>query len=61
MKQQTEMQCLYMLQKNTASLLCLQTKAFIIKQEKEFWNNAVATMLNEFRKDNYAEGLAEVI
>ncbi len=26
-----------------------------------FWNNAVAIMLKEFRKENYAEGLMEVI
>jgi uncharacterized membrane protein len=31
------------------------------KAGKEFWNNAVAIMLKEFRKENYAEGLAEVI
>jgi uncharacterized membrane protein len=31
------------------------------KAGKEFWNNAVAAMLKEFRKENYAEGLVEVI
>jgi len=31
------------------------------KAGKEFWDNAVAIMLKEFRKENYAEGLAEVI
>ena len=31
------------------------------KAGKEFWNNAVTIMLKEFRKENYAEGLAEVI
>src|ERR1044072_2479184 len=31
------------------------------KAGKEFWNNAVAEMLKEFRKENYAEGLVEVI
>ncbi len=31
------------------------------KAGKEFWNNAVLTMLKEFKKENYAHGLAEVI
>ena len=31
------------------------------KAGKDFWNNAVATMLKEFKKENYAEGLVEVI
>ena len=28
---------------------------------QQFWNNAVNTMLLEFKKENYAEGLVEVI
>ncbi len=31
------------------------------KAGKEFWNNAVVTMLKEFSKENYAKGLIEVI
>jgi len=31
------------------------------KTGKEFWNNAVQLMLKEFKKENYAEGLVEVI
>ena len=31
------------------------------KAGQQFWNNAVHGMLSEFRKDNYAEGLVEVI
>ena len=31
------------------------------KAGQQFWNNAVHTMMSEFKKDNYAEGLAEVI
>jgi uncharacterized membrane protein len=31
------------------------------KTGKEFWNNSVAIMLKEFKKENYAEGLVEVI
>lgn len=31
------------------------------KAGKEFWNNAVQLMLKEFKKENYAEGLVEVI
>jgi uncharacterized membrane protein len=31
------------------------------KAGQQFWNNAVRTMIAEFRKDNYAEGLTEVI
>lgn len=31
------------------------------KAGQEFWNNAVRTMISEFKKDNYAEGLIEVI
>ena len=31
------------------------------KAGQQFWNNAVATMIKEFKKDNYAEGLEEVI
>ena len=31
------------------------------KAGKEFWNGAVLTMLKEFKKENYADGLAEVI
>ncbi len=31
------------------------------KAGKDFWSNAVATMLKEFKKENYAEGLIEVI
>ncbi len=31
------------------------------KAGQEFWNNAVRTMLHEFKKENYAEGLVEVI
>ena len=31
------------------------------KAGQQFWNNAVQTMISEFKKDNYAEGLVEVI
>lgn len=31
------------------------------KAGQQFWNNAVHSMISEFRKDNYAEGLIEVI
>jgi uncharacterized membrane protein len=31
------------------------------KAGRQFWNEAVHTMIKEFRKDNYAEGLVEVI
>jgi len=31
------------------------------KAGKDFWNNTVQLMLKEFKKENYAEGLAEVI
>jgi len=31
------------------------------KAGQQFWNNAVHTMIAEFRKDNYAEGIIEVI
>jgi uncharacterized membrane protein len=31
------------------------------KAGQQFWNNAVHSMIGEFRKDNYAKGLAEVI
>ncbi|HYJ64438.1 MAG TPA: TPM domain-containing protein, partial [Parafilimonas sp.] len=31
------------------------------KAGKEFWDNAVLIMLKEFKKENYAEGLIEVI
>jgi uncharacterized membrane protein len=31
------------------------------KTAKDFWNNAVELMLKEFKKENYAEGLVEVI
>jgi len=31
------------------------------KAGKEFWDNAVLVMLKEFKKENYAEGLVEVI
>ncbi len=31
------------------------------KAGQQFWNNAVHTMINEFKKDNYAEGLVEII
>ncbi|HVX27574.1 MAG TPA: TPM domain-containing protein [Parafilimonas sp.] len=31
------------------------------KAGKDFWSNAVAMMLKEFKKENYAEGLIEVI
>ena len=31
------------------------------KAGQQFWNNAVHTMISEFKKDNYAEGLVEVI
>lgn len=31
------------------------------KAEQAFWNNAVQLMLKEFKKENFAEGLVEVI
>jgi uncharacterized membrane protein len=31
------------------------------KAGQQFWNNAVHTMLSNFKKENYAEGLVEVI
>ena len=31
------------------------------KTGKEFWNNAVAHMLQKFNKENYADGIAEVV
>jgi uncharacterized membrane protein len=31
------------------------------KAGQQFWNNAVHNMISEFRKDNYAKGLAEVV
>jgi len=31
------------------------------KAGQEFWNNAARTMIKEFKKDHYAEGLIEVI
>ncbi len=31
------------------------------KTGKEFWNNAVAHMLQKFDKENYADGIAEVV
>ena len=31
------------------------------KAGQQFWNNAARTMLSEFKKNNYAEGLIEVI
>ena len=31
------------------------------KAGKQFWDNAVLIMLKEFKKENYAEGLVEVI
>jgi uncharacterized membrane protein len=31
------------------------------KAGQQFWNNAVNTMITEFKKDNYAEGLTEII
>ena len=31
------------------------------KTGQEFWNNSVKLMLKEFKKENYAEGLVEVI
>ena len=31
------------------------------KAGQQFWNTAVHTMISEFKKDNYAEGLIEII
>ena len=31
------------------------------KAGQQFWNNAVHTMISEFKKENYAEGLVEII
>ena len=31
------------------------------KTGQEFWNNSVRIMLNEFKKENYVEGLVDVI
>jgi len=31
------------------------------KAGQQFWNNAVRTMISEFKKENYAEGLIEVV
>lgn len=31
------------------------------KAGQQFWNNAVNAMIGEFKKDNYAEGLIEII
>ena len=31
------------------------------KAGQQFWNNAVHTMISEFKKDNHAEGLIEII
>jgi uncharacterized membrane protein len=31
------------------------------KAGQQFWNNAVHKMISEFRKENYAEGLIEII
>ncbi len=31
------------------------------KAGQQFWNNAVHAMLSEFKKENYAEGLIEII
>lgn len=36
-------------------------EGIFIKAGQEFWNNAARTMLREFKKDHYAEGLVEVI
>jgi uncharacterized membrane protein len=31
------------------------------KEGQQFWNNAVRTMIKEFKKENYTEGLVEII